>query len=442
MAQKVSFKTIGCKVNQYETGALRQSFFRNGYDIVEPDENADICIINTCAVTREAERKSKQMIRKAARSNPEATIIATGCAVQSNLPDIKECNNISLIVGNYYKENIFDIIKKTSFVKDKPQVFTSSADKITNYIENKYHSSSNRIRRLVKIQDGCNQFCSYCIIPYLRGRARSRSAEQILSEIKDLSDKSYKEIVLLGINLGSYGSDLNNCKINLADLIGKIDSVSNIERIRLSSIELPYIDKSLLNSFHYFPKLCHHLHVPLQSGDNRILSLMNRKYTSEQYNRTVDSLKEIIPDIALTTDIIVGFPGEDETAFQNTLNMVKKIGFSRVHVFPYSERKLNLASFLSDVVEERVIKERSRQMIELSKQLTAEYISKNLGEEKDVLIEAKVQEKNESFSFVYGLTDNYLKVYLSNKSSYEKGQIVKAKIIHVSDSYAVGETIS
>ena len=439
MAQRIGFKTIGCKVNQYETGALRQLFIRNSYDVVRFDENADIYIINTCAVTREAERKSKQMIRRASRLNPKATIIVTGCAVQSNLADIKEINNISLIVGNYYKENILNIIKNRPLTEKQPQIFTSPADKITNYIENECHSSSKRIRRFVKIQDGCNQFCSYCIIPYLRGRARSRSVEKVLSEIWDLGGKGYKEVVLLGINLGSYGSDFNNSKANLSDLISQIvNSVSSIERIRLSSIELPHINKDLINAFHYYPKLCHHLHIPLQSGDNRILSLMNRRYTSEQYHKTIESIKERIPDIAFTTDIIVGFPGEDETAFQNTLNMVEKIGFSKVHIFPYSERRFSLASFLPDVVEEKVIKERSRRLIDLSRRLNVDYMRKNLGEEVNVLIEFQGQEKNENFTC--GLTDNYIKVFLNN-TFYEKGRIIKAKIIQINDGYAMANPV-
>ena len=436
VTQKVAFKTIGCKVNQYETGALRQLFIRNGFKTVGIDEIADIYIINTCAVTREAERKSKQMIRKAARMNPDAIIVATGCAVQSDLKDIKECNNISLIVGNYYKEDIFNIIIDKTPLERVPQLFTSSADKITHYVENKCFSSSNRIRRFVKIQDGCNQFCSYCIIPYLRGRARSRSVEQILSEIEDLEEREYKEVVLLGINLGSYGSDFENSNINLLNLIDKIVRISNIERIRLSSIELPYVDKDLIKAFGYYPKLCHHLHIPLQSGDDRILSLMNRKYGSEQYIRTVGLLKEQMPDIALTTDVIAGFPGEDETAFQNTMDMVRKTGFSKVHVFPYSERRFNLASFLQNKVEEKVIKERSKKLIDLSKQLTREYIGKNLGKERDVLIESVGQVNK--MHFASGLTDNYIRVFLDN-TSYKKGEMVKVKIVQNNDSYAVGK---
>lgn len=439
MAQKVSFKTLGCKVNQYETGTLRQSFIKNSYEIVEFDKKAEIYIINTCAVTGEAERKSKQMIRKAARLNPRATIVVTGCAVQSNLPEIKGYKNVSLIVGNKDKENIFDIINQIPLAEEGPHIFSCPPEEINDYIESKCISSSSRIRKMIKIQDGCNQFCSYCIIPYLRGRARSRPVKQILSEIDYLAHRNCKEVILLGINLGSYGSDLKSNRTNLADIIRKINSISNIERIRLSSIELPYIDESLIKAFHYFPKLCHHLHIPLQSGDNRILSLMNRKYTSEQYSETINLLKREIPGIAITTDIIAGFPGEDDEAFQNTLNLVKKMGISKMHIFPYSRRRFNLASFLPDKVDEKVTKNRSEQLINLSNELRRNYIFQNLGKEKHILIEFLGKEKNGSFA--YGLTDNYIRVYL-NGANYEKGQMVKVRIIKANDSYAVGEAIN
>jgi len=439
VAQKVSFKTLGCKVNQYETGTLRQSFIKNGYEVVEFDKDAEIYIINTCSVTREAERKSKQMIRKAARLNPRATIVVTGCAVQSNLLEIKEYKNISLIVGNRDKEKIFDIINQIPLSEEEPHIFSSSPEKINGYIESKCISSSSRIRKMVKIQDGCDQFCSYCIIPYLRGRARSRPIEQILSEIDYLANRNCKEVILLGINLGSYGSDLKGNRVNLADIIRRIDSISNIKRIRLSSIELPYIDESLIKAFRCYPKLCHHLHIPLQSGDNRILHLMNRKYTSEQYSETINLLKRDIPDIAITTDIIAGFPGEDEAAFQNTLNLAKKMGISKMHIFPYSKRRFSLASFLPDTIDEKVIKNRSEQLINLSNELRRDYIFQNLGKEKHILIEFLGKEKNGSFA--YGLTDNYIKVCV-NDVNYEKGQMVKVRIIKVNDSYAVGEAIN
>lgn len=438
MSQKIAFKTIGCKVNQYETGAIVQSFVENGYDIDETGNNSDIFVINTCAVTKEAARKSKQMIRKAIRLNPAATVIVTGCAVQSDLEEIEKCKDISLIVGNYFKENIFKIVEQSKSVKNKPVIFVNSAEYIDSYSDANYFSSSTLNRKLIKIQDGCNQFCSYCIIPYLRGRARSRSTNQILNEICHLAEKGTKEIVLLGINLGSYGTDFDNGKTNLAQLIKKIDNISGIERIRLSSIELPYIKKELIETFLSCSKLCHHLHIPLQSGDRRILSLMNRTYSPEQFKETITFTKKMIPDIAITTDIIVGFPGEDEPAFQNTLNMIKEVGFSRLHVFPYSERTSTLASYLPGKTEEAELKKRSNQLLKISAQLTRDYINKNIGCEKDVLIE--YLGKHEGENFAYGLTDNYIKVFIY-KDKMTKGQLKRVKIIETMGSYAIGNPV-
>lgn len=438
VVKKVALKTIGCKVNQYETGTLRQSFSSNGYQIVEFGEYADFYIINTCAVTAEAERKSKQMIRKAARINPAATIIVTGCAVESNLDDIREFKDISFIAGNSFKENIYPIINQIPSTEKFPAIFTSPIEQIRQYKESTCYSTSNRIRGIVKIQDGCNQFCSYCIIPYLRGRARSRPVKQILSEINTLADKGYQEVVLLGINLGSYGNDLDDSQISLFDLIRKIENIAAIKRIRLSSIELPYVNKELINAFAYFPKLCHHLHIPLQSGDNRVLKLMNRKYTTEQYYKTVMDIKEQVPDIAITTDVITGFPGEDVNAFENTLDLAGKISFARIHGFPYSERKFNLASFLPAENEEIISKNRSREIIKLSKELHKKFIFKNRGREGHVLIEYQGQKENTNF--VCGLTDNYIKVYINNTST-PKGQMIKVKIVDDKEGYAIGEPV-
>lgn len=438
VVKKVALKTIGCKVNQYETGTLRQSFSSNGYQIVEFGEYADIYIINTCAVTAEAERKSKQMIRKATRLNPEATIIVTGCAVESNLDNIREFKDISLIAGNSFKEIIYSIINQIPLTEKFPAIFISPAEQIKQYRESVCYSTTNRIRGIVKIQDGCNQFCNYCIIPYLRGRARSRPIKQILSEISTLADKGYKEVVLLGINLGSYGNDLDDSQASLFNLINKIENIDSIKRIRLSSIELPYINEELIHAFAYFPKFCHHLHIPLQSGDNKVLKLMNRKYTAEQYSKTVIDIKEQIPDIAITTDVIAGFPGEDVNAFENTLHLAKKIGFARIHAFTYSERKFNLASFLPDKNEESISKDRSREIIKLSKELHKKFICNNRGREGHVLIEYQGQKDN--INFACGLTDNYIKVYINN-ISISKGQMVKIKIIDETEDYAVGEPI-
>lgn len=436
LSKKVYFKTVGCKVNQYETGALKQAFLSNGYETVEPGKNADVYIINTCAVTNEAERKSKQMIRKAARLNPHAIIVATGCAVQSSLPEIEECTNVTLIAGNNYKEDIFNILKQTGLIADKPNIFYSLPEEITEYQENNYFSATNRLRKLIKIQDGCNQFCSYCIIPYLRGRGRSRFADNIISEVKYLANRGCKEVVLLGINLGSYGVDLNGTKMSLIELIENINSIDNIERIRLSSIEPQYINRELVEAFQHFPKLCHHLHIPLQSGDNRILSLMNRKYTVEQYIRMIEYLKDKISDIAITTDIIVGFPGENDSAFNNTINVAERCSFSKIHVFPYSVRKFTISSFFPDRIEDGIIKNRSRQLIDLSDQLANSFIMKNVGKEKYVLIESQklINERH----CADGFTDNYIKVSLNN-GIVNKGQMVKVKILSAENGYAMGK---
>jgi len=438
LIKKVAFKTLGCKVNQYETGALRQSFHKNGYQIVEFREKADLYIINTCAVTAEAERKSKQMIRKAARLSPQAIIIVTGCAVDSNLTDIGYCESLSFIVGNYHKGDIYNIVGKTPLNKEQPAVYIASPEKITEYRESKCNSATSRIRGLVKVQDGCNQFCSYCIIPYLRGRARSRHIERVLAEINTLADKDFKEVVLLGINLGSYGSDFTDKKMDLVSLLGKIESSGNIARVRLSSIELPYINEELIKVFSCSPKLCHHLHIPLQSGDDKILSLMNRKYSTKQYLKTIDLIKERVPDIAITTDVIVGFPGEDKLAFNNTINFVKKCGFSKIHVFPYSERKINLASFLPAKNDNDLIKSRCKTIVNLSKELHRSFIKGNIGKEKNILIESIRSEENRSIAC--GLTDNYIKTCLRNVKT-GKGQIIKTRLTEGEEDYAIGKPV-
>ena len=438
LIKKVAFKTLGCKVNQYETGALRQLFYENGYFIVEFFEKADLYIINTCAVTAEAERKSKQMIRKATRLNPQAAIIVTGCAVDSNFIDIRECENLSFIIGNYHKENIYSIFSKMPLNKEQPAIYMAPPEKITEYRESQCNSTTSRIRSLVKIQDGCNQFCSYCIIPYLRGRTRSRSIEHILSEIENLAIRGFKEIVLLGINLGCYGSDLADCKINLVYLLSKIESIKGIERIRLSSIELLHINEELVEAFNSFPKLCHHLHLPLQSGDDGTLNLMNRKYTSEQYQKALDLVKTKVPDIAITTDVIVGFPGEDEFAFRNTVKFAEQCGFAKIHVFPYSERRFTLATFLPFKNDEQVIKRRSKKIIDISNKLRKDYIQKNIGATKTILIEFQRQEENKNI--VYGLTDNYIKVSLEDVK-IEKGQIIKVRLTEDTKGCVIGEPV-
>lgn len=438
MTQKIAFKTVGCKVNQYETGSLRKAFASNGYRITDFNGKADIYIINTCAVTAEAERKSKQMIRKAARQNPSAIIIVTGCGVESNLQSIKECTDANLIISNYYKDNLFDLFEDYTSSSENRIIYFQSAGGIKKYTEGVFHSNTHRIRGFVKIQDGCNQFCNYCVIPYLRGRSRSRSSKEIISEINNLTAMGHKEIVLLGINLGSYGDDLVEQKMDLSTLIRKIEKIPVIKRIRLSSIELPWINNALIETCKNSLKICHHLHIPLQSGDDKILSLMGRKYSTEQFRQIVHTIRNEMPDIAITTDVIVGFPGEDETSFNRSYRFIEDMAFAKVHVFPYSERSLTLASFFPNKVYSNMIKSRSQKLIHLSKQLRQDFFLNNLGKEKDLLVE--YQKQRDSQYDVYGLTDNYIQVRIPN-SSLKKGQLAKIRLKRLQGTLIEGETI-
>jgi threonylcarbamoyladenosine tRNA methylthiotransferase MtaB len=441
--KKVAFKTIGCKVNQYETGAVRQAFLEDGYTVVDFREKADIYLINTCAVTREAERKSRQMIRKANRTNPLGTIIVTGCGVQANLEDLKDCCKVNChIISNYYKGDIFNIFNRylanPNTNTSQKLIHFKKAELINEYHENNFTSINDRIRGLVKIQDGCNQFCSYCVIPYLRGRARSRSSKEILLEIKKLIKSGYKEVVLLGINLGTYGEDLKSKDINLAKLIKMIEENTDIVRIRLSSIELPWVTDELIKVLNDSLKVCHHLHISLQSGDDNTLSLMRRKYDTNKFEEKVRMIERNLPDVAITTDIIVGFPGEDEMAFKRTYSFLKRIGFAKIHVFPYSERPMTLAALLPGKNEPEIIKTRVKEINKLSVQLRKEFFSKNINQEKEILVEDSFRKNDEEY--FCGLTDNYIKVCIKGLQR-GKGEIITARLKEVFDLYVEGEEI-
>ena len=437
----VAFKTIGCKVNQYETGSLRQAFLENGYIINNFNDKADIYIINTCAVTKEAVRKSKQMIRKAVRQNPSAIIIATGCVIEANLSELKDINISNYyLISNYYKDSIFSIFKDIKQKNSKKTIYYKPASQIAYYSNNDFFNFNEHVRGLIKIQDGCEQFCSYCIIPYLRGRARSRTIENIMAEAKNLISNGHSEIVLLGINLGSYGNDLKENKSSLQLLIQKMEKIEEINRIRLSSIEPPWVTDNLIDLFSKSSKICHHLHIPLQSGDDNTLFLMNRKYNTEQYERIVRKLKKKMPHIAITTDVIVGFPGEDNHSFEKTYEFIKKMGLARVHVFPFSERKSTLASLLPDKVKPDIIKERVKILNCLSKQLQRNFFIKNIGKKKNVLIEYLGKKNNKDN--ICGLTDNYIKVCACEDVDKIKiGEMVKIELKKVNESYVEGELI-
>jgi len=377
------------------------------------------------------------MIRKAIRQNQNAKIIVTGCYAQSNYQDLKKTERISLITGNGEKNIILQQIDKLNInytvIRVKPVKYLREFDNIFK------GETSLHTRAWVKIQDGCNRFCSYCKVPYVRGPARSRLVENILREIYDLDNRGVKEVVLLGINLGSYGEDLSNKNVNLSKLISLIDNFKGIERIRLSSIELVDLDDELLDVFIKYPKLCHHLHIPLQSGDDKILKLMNRPYTTSIFYKKISQIKRKIPNIAITSDIMVGFPHEDDYSFNNTYNFIRKIGFAKTHIFPYSDREKCLATLLSDKVDQKIKKERSRRLLDLSKELSYNFRKKYIGLTANVLIENEIKDK-EGKVYSQGITDNYIKVLIPDLTG-KKGELVKVQLNQACSDYIISKIL-
>lgn len=378
------------------------------------------------------------MIRRAIRQNRKSKIIVTGCYAQSNYEDLKKIEGISLIAGNGEKNNILQQLGKIDFrntvIKVKPAKYLKKYDNILN---NK--SGSLHTRAWLKIQDGCNRFCTYCKVPYVRGPARSRSVKDVLEEVSNLNNNGVKEVVLTGVNLGTYGRDIDKGTTNLAKLISLISNFKGIKRIRLSSIELIDINDELLNIFKKTSKLCHHLHIPLQNGDDKILNLMNRPYDTSLFYKKISLIKEIMPDIAITTDIMVGFPNEDSNSFSKTINFTRKICFAKIHVFQYSNRKECLATLLPNKVDNEVKKERSKKLQELSKELFCNFQKIFIGSIADVLIEDEIKDK-EGRIYSRGITDNYIKVVIPDFIG-KKGDIVSVKLNQIYPKHIVSSLL-
>ena len=374
------------------------------------------------------------MIRKAIRQNSKSKIIVTGCYAQSDYEDLQKIEGISLIAGNGEKNDILQQLEKIDFhepvIRVKPSKYLR---KYNNILKNK--SSSLHTRALLKIQDGCNGFCTYCKVPYVRGPARSRTVEDVLEEVSYLSYNGIKEVVLTGINLGTYGRDIDKGKTNLAKLIYLINSIKGIKRIRLSSIELIDIDAELLDVFKNCSKFCHHLHIPLQSGDDKILNLMNRPYDTSIFYQKISLIKETVPDIAITTDIMVGFPNEDSNSFSKTLNFARKICFAKIHVFQYSDRKECLAGLLPNKIDNRTKKERSKELQGLSRELYYDFQKKYLNSITDVLVEDEIKDK-EGRIYSRGITSNYIKIIIPDFIG-KKGEIVSVKLNQISSNYVI-----
>ena len=403
--------TLGCKVNQYETDGMIELLKEAGMTAVSFEEKADVYLINTCSVTNMADKKSRQMIHRAKKLNPDAVVIAAGCYVQAAKDKLMEDDRISIIIGNNKKKDIVQILE------DYLEIGVTDEGMLDIAAEKEYepltiNSTLEHTRAYVKIQDGCNQFCSYCIIPFARGRVRSRSRDSVLDEVKTLSANGYKEVVLTGIHLSSYGID---CDDNLLSLILAIHEVEGIERIRLGSLEPRIITEEFAQTIAKLPKMCPHFHLSLQSGCNATLKRMNRRYTAEEYYEKCQLLRKYFDNPALTTDVIVGFPGETEEEFAESKAFVDKVDFYETHIFKYSRREGTKAAAMKDQVPDQIKAARSAELLELNRKKQAVYEERLLGTTQEVLIEEKIVRDGEELQI--GHTKEYVKIGVKNPNN-------------------------
>lgn len=410
--KKCALHNLGCKVNSYETQAMQQMMEDNGYEIVQfGKEASDVCIINTCSVTNMADRKSRQMIHKARKMNPDAVIVATGCYVESSGENIDA--DVDIVIGNNEKSKLLDILD--SFFKDEWVKMPIDMGKVREFDEMKLAKPEEHTRAYVKIQDGCNRFCSYCIIPYVRGRIRSREVEDILSEISTIAANGCKEVVLTGIHLSSYGLDKDEAFPKLIDVIEKINELSGIERIRLGSLEPMIVTEDFVKRLIACKKVCPHFHLSLQSGCDTVLKRMNRRYTSEEFYKGVELLRKYYENPAITTDVIVGFPQETEEEFLITKEYLEKVKFFELHVFKYSRRKGTVADRMEGQIPENIKTIRSDALLELDERLSNEYRLNYIGKIVDILLEEEVEYEGEKY--FTGFTDTYVKVMVKNSEN-------------------------
>lgn len=404
MNKTFSIYTLGCKVNSYESEYLREQMEEAGFVLKDFTEECDIYLINTCTVTNQSDQKSRKIIREAKKRNSKALVVALGCFINSSYPHL--IDEIDIAVGNNHKSEIVSLIKE--YFKKEEKIIR--IDQEQKFEDMKINNFLNRTRAFLKIQDGCNAFCSYCIIPYVRGKSSSKDPKQVIKEVNDLVNKGYKEIVLTGIHTGRYGQDIN---INLATLLKEIFKNKDLVRLRLSSIEVNEITEEILEIFKKEARFANHFHIPLQSGSDKILKKMNRKYDKAFYEEKIKEIRKIRSDVAISTDIIVGFPEEREEDFKETLEFSKEIGFSKIHVFPYSKRENTVASKMIQV-DGNIKKRRSELLRNLSHELEKQYMEKFIDKKVLVLIE----EIKDSFS--YGHTSNYLHVRVRGKLKHNE----------------------
>jgi len=405
-------KTLGCKVNSYESEFMRSLLISEGYN--EVDNNADICIINSCTVTNTADNKSKQVINNIKKTNPNAIVVACGCFCQFRKDNIDSLINADIIIGNRNKSKIVYYLKE--YEKNHKRIIDFYDMELSDFEDMEIKKFETHHRAFIKIEDGCNNFCSYCIIPYVRGRVRSKDFNKCVMEVNDLVLSGHKEIVLSGIHTGMYNSDGKR----LSNLINEISKIELLKRIRLSSVEIVELDDGMMEIIKNNNKFVSHLHIPLQAGCDKTLKAMNRRYDLEYFTNKVNTIRSYRKDISLTTDVIVGFPGETEDDFNETYEYCKNIKFAKIHVFPYSDRNGTVASRMTNKVPRNIIKERARKLIELSNKLESDYYNSFIGKNVSVLIEENKED------YYVGFTDNYIPIKL--KGIYKINEIYDIKL--------------
>lgn len=429
---KVAFTTLGCKINQVETDMLIGLFTRSGYEVVAFDGLADVYVINTCSVTHLGERKSRQLIRRAIRRNPEAVVAVTGCYAQTSADAVAGIPGVSLVLGTQQRARIVELVDE---VRQNRQPLQMVGDIMTarEFEDIPLYENPGRTRAFLKIQEGCINFCSYCIIPYSRGPLRSRLPESVLAEARKLIAAGYQEIVLAGIHLGAYGHDLSG-NISLASIVEQVLALEGLQRLRLGSVEPTEVTGELVDLMLNNPKLCRHLHIPLQGGSDEVLRAMNRHYITFEFKKLILYLKFEIPDISISTDLIVGFPGETDEQFEEAYNFVRKLELAGMHVFPYSRRQGTPAAEMPNQVSAEIKAERSKRMLELAAEKERNYAAQYIGEVATVLFEMV------NGGWAEGFTGNYIRVFVPADETVI-GKILTVRLLEVVDDGINGEII-
>lgn len=431
MKRSFNIQTLGCKVNQYESEAIEELFIQRGYE--RKENKADIYVINTCTVTNMSDRKSRQTISRARKENPNAVIAVMGCYSQVKPEEVKAIEGVDIILGSRNKEEVVDLCEE--YFKDDIQVtdvISLSENKSIEELE--ISNQKDMTRAYIKIQDGCNMYCSYCLIPYARGDIVSRDMDSIIDEAKRLAKNGYKEIVLTGIHVSSYGKELKE-KSDLIEVIENVSKINGIERIRLSSMEPRHISREFLERMKATGKACDHFHLSLQSGSDHVLKLMNRKYDTKLYKEKIDLIREVFPNAGITTDVIVGFPQESDKDHEDTKDFIKKIAFSKIHVFKYSKRTGTVASQMAGQIDGNIKKIRSGEISNLEEKIRNEFLQKQIGKTLSVLFESK----SDLEGYMSGYSTNYLRVNV--KANVKENDIKDIKITKIKNDELVGELI-